>query len=89
MIPLNRFQMGMQVCRRYETFEQWMRLVRLAEKFRVELAGNEKRMVFQLDHLHQFAVRRETTEYKTGIFKFFTVGVVEFITVAVALMDHE
>ncbi len=43
--------------RRDKAFEQRMRLVRLAQKFRMELARDEERMVFQLDHLDQFAVR--------------------------------
>src|SRR5258708_26255256 len=41
-----------------ETFEQGVRLVRFALKFRVKLAGDEKRMVLQFDPLHQFSVRR-------------------------------
>jgi len=40
-----------------ETLEERMRLVRLAQKFRVELAGNEERMVRQFDDFHQLAVR--------------------------------
>ena len=39
-----------------ETLEQRMRLVRLAQEFRVELARDEKWMVFQFDDLDEFAV---------------------------------
>jgi hypothetical protein len=34
-----------------ETLEQRVRLVRLAQKFRVELAGDEKGMAFEFDDL--------------------------------------
>jgi hypothetical protein len=40
-----------------EALEQRMRLVRLAQKFRMKLAGHEKWMVFQLDDLDELAVR--------------------------------
>lgn len=40
-----------------ETFEQRMRLMRFAQKFRVELARDEKWMVFEFDHFHELAVR--------------------------------
>ena len=39
-----------------EAFEERVRLVRFAQKFRVELAGNEKRVVLQLDDFHELAV---------------------------------
>src|SRR5438309_11601512 len=35
-----------------ETFEQRVRLVGFALKFRVKLAGDEKRMVLQFDHFY-------------------------------------
>ena len=40
-----------------EAFEKRMRLVRLAQKFGVELAGDEKWMILEFDHLHELAVR--------------------------------
>ena len=40
-----------------EAFEQRMRLVRLAQEFRMELAGQEERMARQFDDFHQLAVR--------------------------------
>lgn len=39
-----------------EALEQRMRLVRLALKFRMKLARDKKRMVFQFDDLDEFAV---------------------------------
>ena len=39
-----------------EALEQWMRLVRLALKFRMKLARHEKRMVFQFNHLDELAI---------------------------------
>jgi hypothetical protein len=46
----------MLVRRRDEAFEQRMRLVRLAQEFRVKLAREKKRMAFQLDDFDEFAV---------------------------------
>jgi hypothetical protein len=40
-----------------EAFEQRMRLVRLAQKFWMELARHKKWMIFQLDDFDEFAVR--------------------------------
>src|ERR1039458_9158558 len=73
----------------YETLEQRMRLVRLAQKLRVKLARNEKRMVLEFDDFHELAVGRQAAENKPGLFKFLAVGVVEFVAVAVAFVDHE
>ena len=42
-----------------EAPEQRMRLVRLAEEFGMELAGDEKRMLRQFDDFDQFSVRRD------------------------------
>ena len=72
-----------------ETLEQRMRLVRLAQEFRMELAGDEKRMVLQLDDFHQLAVRRQAAEHETGLLEFVAVGVVEFVAVTVAFVDDE
>ena len=72
-----------------EAFEQRMRLVRLALKFRMELARHEKRMVFQFDDLDEFAVGRIAAENEPGFLKFFAVGVVEFVAMAMAFVDDE
>ena len=39
-----------------EAFEQWMRLVRLAQEFGMELAGEEERVGGDFDHFHQLAM---------------------------------
>ena len=49
--------MNMMVRGRDESPEQGVRLMRLASKFRMKLAGHKERMIFQLDHLHQIPVR--------------------------------
>ena len=41
---------------RDEAFEERMRPVGLALEFGMELAGEEKRVFFDLDHFHEFAV---------------------------------
>jgi hypothetical protein len=72
-----------------EAFEKRMRLVRLAQKLRVKLAGDEKGMILEFNDFNQLAVGRQAAENKTGLFKFLAVGVVEFVAVAVAFVDHE
>ena len=72
-----------------ETFEQRVRLVWLAQKFRVELARDVERMIFEFDDLNEFAVRRRAAENEAGFFKFFAVIIVELVTVTVAFVDDE
>ena len=88
-LPLQRLVVDVLVRGGDEALEQRMRLVRLAQKFRMELAGDEKRMVLQLDDFDQFAVRRKAAENKAGLLEFFAVGVVEFVAVAVAFVDDK
>ena len=75
--------------RRDETLEQRMRLVRLALEFRMELARDKKRMVFQFDDLDEFAVGRIAAENESGLLEFFAIGVVEFVAVTMAFVDDE
>ena len=57
ILPLERFVMDKLVRGGDETLEQRMRLVRLAQKFRMELARDKEGMILQLDDLDQFVVR--------------------------------
>ena len=72
-----------------KAFEQRMRLMRLALKFGMELARDEKWMLFELDDFDQLAVRRKTAEHETSLLEFLAIGVVELITMAVTFVDHE
>ena len=81
--------MNALVRRRDKTLEQRVRLVRLALELRMKLARDEKRMPGQLDDFHQLAIRGKAAEHKTGLLEFFTVGVVEFIPMAVPFVDDE
>src|SRR5438094_4265693 len=72
-----------------EAFEERMGLVRLAVKFGMELAGNEKGVVSQFDDFHQLAIGRETAENKTRFFEALAVRVVELVAVAVTFVDHK
>src|SRR5712691_10433412 len=72
-----------------EAFEQRVRLVRLALEFRVELAGDKERMIFQLDYFDQLSIRGKPAEDEPGLFKALAVGVVELVAMAVALVDEE
>src|SRR5437588_6671426 len=50
----------MRETRLNETFEKWMRLVRLALKFGMILAAHKIGMVMQLDQFGQRSIRRRT-----------------------------
>lgn len=84
-----RLLLGVLVRGGDETLEQRMRLVRLAQKLRVKLARDEKRMVLEFNDFDQLAVGRQAAEHEPGLLEFFTVGVVEFVAVTVAFVDHE
>ncbi len=53
---LQRLFVGLLMRRSDESFEERMWLVGFAQKLRMKLAGNEKRVVLEFDHLHQLAV---------------------------------
>jgi hypothetical protein len=59
LTPLNlqRLVVDMLVRGGNEPLEQRMRLVRLAQKFRVELARDEKRMILEFDDFDELGVR--------------------------------
>src|SRR6476659_636360 len=69
--------------------EQRMRLVRFAVEFRMELAGNEKRMFCQLYNLHQLPIRRKSTEDQARFLEFLAICVVKFVTMSMALVDNK
>ena len=54
LVASDRPMVNVGVSRRNEAFEQRMRLVRLAQEFRVELAREIKRVARQFDHFHEF-----------------------------------
>jgi len=72
-----------------EAFEKWVRLMRFAVEFRVELARDEEGMFRYFDDFDQFAVRCVAAEGETGFFEFFAVGIVEFVAMAVPFVDDE
>ena len=72
-----------------ETFEQRMRLVRLAHEFRMELARDIKRMMGEFDDFHQLAVGRRAAENKASFLKFFAIRVIEFVAVAMTFLDDK
>ena len=72
-----------------ETLEQRVRLVRLALKFGVELAGDEKRVVLQLDHFDQLAVRRQSAENETGTLELLAISIIELVAVAMPLVHDK
>src|SRR5689334_9477728 len=70
-----------------EVAEQRMRTGRAALELRVELRGDEERMIRQLDHFTELVVDRRSTDAETCCFELLAVPVVHFEAVAVALED--
>jgi len=77
------------VTRRDESFEEWVRLIRFAEEFRMILAGDEEGMIFEFDDFDEFSVRARAAEEEPGFFELCTVFVIEFVTVTVAFVDDK
>ena len=65
-----------------------MGLSRPGEEFGVVLAGGEERMPFQFDQLHQASIRGRAAHHISGFQEKIAIGVVEFVAVAVAFIDH-
>ena len=57
-------------------------------ELRMELAGHKPGMVRQLDHFNDMLVRRYTGEQHSLLLHLFPVIVIEFISVAVALVNE-
>ena len=86
---LQRPVVNVVVARRDEAAEKRVRAVRLAQKFRVELAGQIVGMLLEFDHFHELAVGAGAAEDESVALEFFAVGVVEFVAVAVPLVDDK
>jgi len=69
-----------------EAFEERVWLVRLAVEFRMELAGDEERMLWQFDDLDEFTIGRVAAESEVSLFKFFAISIIEFVAMAMALV---
>ena len=70
------------MCGLDEASEERMRLHGLTLEFRMRLGGHEVGMIFQLNQLHEIAVRRGTAEDKILRLELLTVGIVEFVPVS-------
>ena len=81
--------MQMRVAGRDESFEERMRLARLALKFRMKLARDKKRVIRQLNYFNQFAIRGRPAEYKTCLLELLTVSIVKLVAMPVAFMDQK
>src|SRR5437879_418741 len=74
---------------RNKSLKKRMRLVRFAVKFGMELAADKKRMFGQFDDFHQLAIGSKTAEDKTRFLELFTIRIIEFVAVAMALVYYE
>ena len=72
-----------------EALEERMRRVGFALEFGVKLAGDEKRVGRKLDEFHQFSIGGRAAENKARGAKLFPIGVIEFVAMAVALIDDK
>ena len=59
--------------------------MRLAQEFRMKLAGEEKGVVLEFDHFNQLAIRRRATEDKACLLKFLAVGIIKLEAMPVTL----
>src|SRR5262249_49445476 len=73
-----RLVMNILMRGRDEAFEERMRLVRLAQEFRMKLACEEIGMVVQFDHFHEFAIGRIAAENEAGFLELFPISIIEF-----------
>ena len=55
----------------------------------MKLAGHVKGVVLQLNQFHQLAVGRSSAENQPQFLESLPIGVVEFVTMAVPLVDQE
>ena len=73
-----------------EARERRVRLMWLAQKFRMKLARDGVKKIARLDKLNQFAIRRKPLKTKLGFIKFApAVGVVELFAVTVTFIDDK
>src|ERR1044071_1448373 len=72
-----------------ETAEERVGLVWFAVEFGVELAGDEERMLGQFNDLDQLAVGGKSAKDKVRLFEPLAIGIVEFVTMPVALVDDK
>ena len=77
------------MCGGDEAFEKRVRLMWFTVEFGMELARDEEGVFWNFDDLDQFAVGRVAAEIEPGFFEFFTVGIVEFVTVTMAFVHDE
>ena len=62
-------------------------MVRSGFEFRMSLCSFVKRMILDLDHLYDVSVRRSTCNRHTFCGKFFTICIVDFVTMSVTLLN--
>src|SRR6476620_8717852 len=71
-----------------ERGKQRMAAARRRGEFRVELAGNEPRMLRDLDHLAKVFVCRNARDAHSRIHQVWNIAVVDFITMTMAFHDR-
>ena len=64
-----------------------MGFIGTALEFRMKLDTNKECLICQLDRFDQMSIRRQTGETQSGFGESFTVGIIDFIAVAVTFAD--
>src|SRR3954453_3728651 len=72
----------------HEIAEERLRAKRPRLELRVELRGDEERVVRQLDDLHEPLVRRGARAHEAGLLEPLAQVVVHLVAVSMALVDH-
>jgi len=65
-----------------------MRAVRTGFEFRMELAGDKPRVIDNFNHLYYTLIRRKSGKDDSMFFKLLTKFIIDFISVAVTLIDQ-
>src|SRR5688500_9714893 len=81
--------MDRRVAGRNESAKERVRRIGLTQELGMILAGHEKRVILEFDHLDQFPVRRCSAENESCLFVLWAVAVVELVSVAMAFVDQE
>ena len=64
-----------------------MAVTRCRGNFRVDLAAEKPWVIFQFDHFNQAVITGFSTDNQAGFDKLLQLGIVEFVTVTMALND--
>ena len=86
-MPLSFFLFLPRQRRGHKALKQGMGPVGAALELRVELAGNKPRMLRNYNHLDDTSIWGESGKHHSIFLKYFTVIVINFVTVTMSFLD--